>query len=257
MRRRVDPADVLRGRKIRSRPDPARRNRLPRRRDRAVVLGARAVREGPRDGVADRGQRSGWSSAARCISAPTRRCEQLTELQRGTDSVRFAAQEGPRIRQVVRSFGCTGWATRSRCCARWCSSSSLGRPSQHGIAVGLLLLAALGFTIDFLRRAARRGLRRRRSNRRGALPRRAADEPATFPHLAVRVPAPHDAPHQYQGCESRCCSNCACSGYRLLKPLHVARLAGRRDPASHGVRRTRFGACVCARASASSACSAS
>jgi len=72
----------------------------------------------------------------------------LTELRR-TDSVRFAAQEDPRIRQVVRSFGWYRIGYAIAVLAALVLVFALGRPWHHGMAVGLLLLAALGFTIDF------------------------------------------------------------------------------------------------------------
>jgi hypothetical protein len=73
---------------------------------------------------------------------------QLSELHQA-DPARFAAEEGPRIRQVVRSFGwyraCYGIAVLLALGLVF----ALGRPVHYGLAVGLLLLAALGFTIDF------------------------------------------------------------------------------------------------------------
>jgi hypothetical protein len=73
---------------------------------------------------------------------------QLVELQRA-DPGRFAAEEGPRIRQVVRSFGLyrIGYAIAIVLALGFVFV--LGRPLFHGLAVGLLILAALGLTIDY------------------------------------------------------------------------------------------------------------
>jgi hypothetical protein len=80
---------------------------------------------------------------------------QLTELQQ-RDPSRFAAEEGPRIRQVVRSFTTYRIGYVIAVLGALALIFLLGRPVHHGLAVGLLLLAALGFTIDFFaeRRAA-------------------------------------------------------------------------------------------------------
>jgi uncharacterized membrane protein HdeD (DUF308 family) len=80
---------------------------------------------------------------------------QLTELQQ-RDPSRFAAEEGPRIRQVVRSFATYRIGYVIAVLGALALIFLLGRPVHHGLAVGLLLLAALGFTIDFFaeRRAA-------------------------------------------------------------------------------------------------------
>jgi cation transport ATPase len=73
---------------------------------------------------------------------------QLVELQR-SDPVRFAAQEEPRIRQVVRSFGRYRVGYAGAVLLALVLVFVAGRPLYHGLAVGLLILAALGFTIDF------------------------------------------------------------------------------------------------------------
>ena len=72
----------------------------------------------------------------------------LVELQRA-DPARFAAEEGPRIRAVVRSFGLyrIGYAVAVLLALLFVFV--IGTPRMHGVAVGLLVLAALGFTIDF------------------------------------------------------------------------------------------------------------
>jgi hypothetical protein len=81
---------------------------------------------------------------------------QLVGLQ-AADPAQFAAEEGPRIRQVVRSFGQYRIGYALAVVIALLLVFALGKPSQHGFAVGLLLLAALGLTIDFYagQRAAR------------------------------------------------------------------------------------------------------
>ena len=73
---------------------------------------------------------------------------QLLELEQ-RDPARFAAEEGSRIRQVVRSFGQyrVGYAVAAVLALVFVFV--VGRPLYHGLAVGLLILAALGLTIDF------------------------------------------------------------------------------------------------------------
>ena len=65
------------------------------------------------------------------------------------EPARFAAEEAPRIRQVVRSFGQYRMGYALAVLAALALVFLLGRPVHYGWAVGLLLLAALGFTIDF------------------------------------------------------------------------------------------------------------
>jgi len=74
--------------------------------------------------------------------------KQLLELQR-TDQVRFAAEEGPRIHTVVKSFGQyrIGYAVAVIFALGFVFLTA--EPLFQGLAVGLLILAALGFTIDF------------------------------------------------------------------------------------------------------------
>ena len=74
--------------------------------------------------------------------------QHLLEQQRTSPS-QFAAEEGPRIQQVVRSFAQyrIGYAVAVLLALFFVFV--MGKPSQHGFAVGLLLLAALGLTIDF------------------------------------------------------------------------------------------------------------
>ena len=72
---------------------------------------------------------------------------ELTELHQ-KDPGRFAAQEGPRIREVVKSFGVYRLGYAIAVLLALVFVFAVGRPSFHGLAVGLLVLAALGFTID-------------------------------------------------------------------------------------------------------------
>jgi cation transport ATPase len=74
--------------------------------------------------------------------------QQLIEQQR-TSPAQFAAEEGPRMQQVVRSFAQyrIGYAVAVLLALFFVYV--MGKPSQQGFAVGLLLLAALGLTIDF------------------------------------------------------------------------------------------------------------
>ena len=73
---------------------------------------------------------------------------QLLELQR-TNPAQFTAEEGPRIQQVVKSFAHYRIGYAVAVLLALVFVFVLGKPSQHGFAVGLLLLAALGLTIDF------------------------------------------------------------------------------------------------------------
>ena len=73
---------------------------------------------------------------------------QLTELQQ-REPARFASEEGPRIRQVIRSFAVYRIGYVLAVLGALALVFLLGRPVHYGLAVGLLLLAALGFTIDF------------------------------------------------------------------------------------------------------------
>jgi uncharacterized protein HemX len=74
--------------------------------------------------------------------------QQLIEQQR-TNPSQFAAEEEPRIRQVVNGFAQyrIGYAVAVLLALFFVFV--MGKPSQHGFAVGLLLLAALGLAIDF------------------------------------------------------------------------------------------------------------
>jgi hypothetical protein len=73
---------------------------------------------------------------------------QLLELQQ-RDPGRFAAKEGPRIREVVKSFGVYRLGYAAAVLLALVCVFAMGRPTYHGLAVGLLVLAALGFTIDY------------------------------------------------------------------------------------------------------------
>jgi len=72
----------------------------------------------------------------------------LQQLQR-SDPARFAADEGPRIRQVVKSFGIYRLCYAAAVILALLFVFVLGKPLFHGLAVGLLILAALGLTIDY------------------------------------------------------------------------------------------------------------
>jgi len=82
--------------------------------------------------------------------------QQLIE-QRRANPGQFAAEEGPRIQQVVRSFAQYRIGYGVAVLLALFFVFVMGKPSQHGFAVGLLLLAAMGLTIDFFaeRRAER------------------------------------------------------------------------------------------------------
>ena len=73
---------------------------------------------------------------------------QLIELHAANPD-RFAAEEGPRIAQVVQSFAWYRYGYLAATLLALVLVFGFGRASHHGVAVGLLLLAALGFTIDF------------------------------------------------------------------------------------------------------------
>jgi hypothetical protein len=76
----------------------------------------------------------------------------LQQLQR-SDPARFAADEGPRIRQVVKSFGIYRLCYAAAVLIALLFVFVLGKPLYHGLAVGLLVLAALGLTIDYFAEA--------------------------------------------------------------------------------------------------------
>jgi hypothetical protein len=71
----------------------------------------------------------------------------LQQLQQ-SDAAGFAAQEGPRIRQVIKSFGIYRLCYAAAVLIALLFVFVLGKPLFHGLAVGLLILAALGLTID-------------------------------------------------------------------------------------------------------------
>jgi hypothetical protein len=74
--------------------------------------------------------------------------QQLSRLQK-EEPARFAAEEGPRIRQVVRSFALYRYAYALAVLVALALVFVVRGALYQGIAVGLLLLAALGLTIDF------------------------------------------------------------------------------------------------------------
>lgn len=71
----------------------------------------------------------------------------LQQLER-TNPAQFAAEEGPRIRQVVKSFGLYRIGYAIAVILALVFVFFVGTPLYHGVAVGLLVLAGLGFTID-------------------------------------------------------------------------------------------------------------
>ena len=93
----------------------------------------------------------------------------LVELHQ-KDPGRFAAQEGPRIRAVVQSFGVYRLGYAVAVLLALVCVFVVGRPAWHGLAVGLLVLAALGFTIDYYAEARAVGYLRALESV-GALPR--------------------------------------------------------------------------------------
>ena len=72
----------------------------------------------------------------------------LQQLQR-SDPAGFATEEGARIRQVVKSFGIYRLCYAAAVILALLFVFVLGKPIYHGLAVGLLILAALGLTIDY------------------------------------------------------------------------------------------------------------
>ncbi len=76
---------------------------------------------------------------------------QVARLQQlySSDAARFAAEEGPRIGQVVKSFGIYRLCYAAAVLLALLFVFVLGKPLYHGLAVGLLILAALGLTIDY------------------------------------------------------------------------------------------------------------
>ena len=71
----------------------------------------------------------------------------LLELQ-DRDPGRFAAQEGHRMREVLTSFGVYRACYAVAVLLALVCVFLVGRPAYYGVAVGLSVLAALGFTID-------------------------------------------------------------------------------------------------------------
>ncbi len=66
-----------------------------------------------------------------------------------SDPGRFSAVEGARIAAVVKSFGQYRLAYAGTALLALVFVFAIGRPLFQGLAVGLLILAALGLTIDF------------------------------------------------------------------------------------------------------------
>jgi hypothetical protein len=71
----------------------------------------------------------------------------LLELQQ-RDPGRFAAQEGHRIHEVVKSFGFYRICYAIAVVLALVCVFATGRTAFHGLGTGLAVLAALGFTID-------------------------------------------------------------------------------------------------------------
>ena len=76
---------------------------------------------------------------------------QVRHLQRleRANPAQFAAEEGPRIRQVVRNFGLYRIGYAVAVLLALVLVFVVGTPFCHGLAVGFLVLAGLGFTIDY------------------------------------------------------------------------------------------------------------
>jgi len=89
----------------------------------------------------------GLSVGGSVYSRTDRQVERLLELQQQA-SAQFAAQEGPRIRQVVKSFGLYRLCYALAVLLALGFVFLIGKPFCHGLAVGLLVLAALGLIID-------------------------------------------------------------------------------------------------------------
>lgn len=69
------------------------------------------------------------------------------------DAPRFVADEQPRIERVVRSFRVYRIAYTVAVVAALAFLLLSSRPLLHGLAVGMLVFAALGFTVDFFAEA--------------------------------------------------------------------------------------------------------
>jgi hypothetical protein len=74
--------------------------------------------------------------------------DSLVQLHQ-SDAPRFAAEEGARMTKVILSFAQYRIGYALAIALALVLAYVLGKPWQHGFAVGLLLLAALGLTIDF------------------------------------------------------------------------------------------------------------
>jgi hypothetical protein len=72
---------------------------------------------------------------------------QLQQIERA-DPARFAGEEGPRIRRVVTSFRLYRIGYAAAVVLALAFVFVVGSPLYHGLAVGLLVLAGLGLTID-------------------------------------------------------------------------------------------------------------
>jgi len=69
--------------------------------------------------------------------------------QAGADPGAFRAAEGPRMATVVASFAWYRYAYATAALLALVLVFFAGRPLHHGLAVGLLVVAAMGLTIDY------------------------------------------------------------------------------------------------------------
>ena len=77
-----------------------------------------------------------------------RQAQQLVELQ-AADPARFASEEGSRMRKVMAGFSQYRLGYAAAVVLALVLVFGLGSGLSQGVAVGLLVLAALGFTIDY------------------------------------------------------------------------------------------------------------
>jgi uncharacterized membrane protein YfcA len=77
-----------------------------------------------------------------------RQAQELVELQ-AADPARFASEEGSRMRKVMAGFGQYRLGYAAAVVLALVLVFGLGSGVAQGAAVGLLVLAALGFTIDY------------------------------------------------------------------------------------------------------------
>jgi hypothetical protein len=94
---------------------------------------------------------SAWIVLAGAVALGAALYAQVTALHEleARDPARFSATEGARIATVVKSFGQYRLAYAVATLLALVFVFVIGRPVFHGLAVGMLILAALGYTIDF------------------------------------------------------------------------------------------------------------